>query len=51
MKAKIEGKPITNKKDPTIINSAKTEYQERVGGNFEYYPLLGDRDPPLDYRN
>ena len=38
-------------KDPTIINSAKTEYQERVGDNFEYYPLLGDREPPLDYRN
>ena len=38
-------------KDPTIINSAKTEYQERVGDNFEYYPLLGNREPPLDYRN
>ena len=38
-------------KDPTIINSAKREYQERVGVNFEYYPLLGEREPPLDYRN
>jgi len=38
-------------KNPKIIESAKDEYFERVGANFEYYPLLGDRKPPLDYRN
>ena len=38
-------------KDPTIIEAAKTEYKQRVGENFEYYPLLGERDPPLNYRN
>ena len=34
-----------------IIQAAHAEYNERVGENFEYVPLLGDRDPPLDYRN
>ena len=38
-------------KNPKIIESAHDEYLERVGANFEYYPLLGDRKPPLDYRN
>ena len=37
--------------NPTLIESANQEYQERVGSNFKYYPLLGDREPPLDYRN
>ena len=30
---------------------AKKELSERVGEDFNYFPLLGDRDPPLDYRN
>ncbi len=38
-------------KDPSLIEAANIEYQKRVGVNFEYYPLLGDRKPPLDYRN
>ncbi|KRO93752.1 MAG: amidohydrolase [SAR86 cluster bacterium BACL1 MAG-120820-bin45] len=38
-------------KDPSIIQAAHAEYNERVGENFKYVPLLGDRDPPLDYRN
>ena len=38
-------------KNPEIIKSANKEYLERVGSDFEYYPLLGDRKPPLDYRN
>ena len=38
-------------KNPEIIKSANEEYLERVGSDFEYYPLLGDRKPPLDYRN
>jgi len=37
--------------NPQIIESANDEYLERVGVNFQYYPLLGERKPPLDYRN
>ena len=37
--------------DPAIIDLAEDEYKERVGKNFQYFPLLGDRDPPLNYRN
>ena len=35
---------------PDLIAAANEEYQQRVGPDFEYVPLLGDRDPPLDYR-
>ena len=35
----------------SIIESANNEYEQKVGANFKYYPLLGDREPPLDYRN
>jgi aminobenzoyl-glutamate utilization protein B len=38
-------------KNSSIIESANNEYEQRVGANFKYYPLLGDREPPLDYRN
>ena len=37
-------------KDDSLIVAAKAELQERVGKNFEYKALLGDRLPPLDYR-
>ncbi len=36
--------------DPTILEEATSEYQQRVGPDFVYRPLLGDRPPPLDYR-
>ena len=36
--------------DQTIIEQAKKEQRIRVGENFNYKPLLGDRNPPLDYR-
>ena len=36
--------------NPSIIDEAKAELNERVGNNFEYKPLLGDRKPPLEYR-
>ena len=36
--------------NPEIITLAKTEYTNTVGEDFEYYPLLGERKPPLDYR-
>ena len=30
---------------------AKAEFDERRGGDFQYEALLGNRPPPLDYRN
>ena len=36
--------------DPTIIEDASKELTQRQGNDFVYYPLLGDREPPLDYR-
>jgi aminobenzoyl-glutamate utilization protein B len=38
-------------KDPSLTEKAKKELDERRGANFKYKPLLGDRKPPLDYRN
>ncbi|MDH5590889.1 MAG: peptidase dimerization domain-containing protein, partial [Gemmatimonadota bacterium] len=37
--------------DPNLILQARAEFEERRGPDYEYIPLLGDRDPPLDYRN
>jgi aminobenzoyl-glutamate utilization protein B len=37
-------------KDESLIVAAKAELQRRVGKDFEYKALLGDRLPPLDYR-
>ncbi len=31
--------------------AAKAEHREKIGDDFHYEPLLGDRAPPLDYRN
>jgi len=36
--------------DPDLVAKARTEFEERRGPDFVYRPLLGDRDPPLDYR-
>ena len=36
--------------NPDIIREAWEELEERRGKDFAYYPLLGDRKPPLDYR-
>ena len=36
--------------DPELLAVAKAEYAERVGPDFEYVSLVGDRPPPLDYR-
>ena len=37
-------------KDQSLIISAKAELERRVGKDFKYKALLGDRQPPLDYR-
>ena len=36
--------------DPELIAKAKAEFAERRGPGFVYEPLLGTREPPLDYR-
>ena len=36
--------------NPSIIRDSKNELKSRIGEDFEYKPLLGDRKPPLDYR-
>jgi len=35
---------------PALIDAAVQEFNMRRGENFQYRALLGDRDPPLDYR-
>lgn len=37
-------------KNPSVINTATEELERRRGSDFEYEALLGDREPPLDYR-
>jgi aminobenzoyl-glutamate utilization protein B len=36
---------------PELIRKATAEFQERRGPDYHYVSLVGDRDPPLDYRN
>jgi aminobenzoyl-glutamate utilization protein B len=36
--------------NPEIVEAAAAEQARRVGPDFVYKPLLGDRAPPLDYR-
>jgi aminobenzoyl-glutamate utilization protein B len=36
--------------DPASIKAAREEFELDRGPDFEYSPLLGDRDPPLDFR-
>ena len=36
---------------PNILSLAKKEFVKRRGSDFKYIPLLGDREPALDYRN
>lgn len=35
---------------PELIERASAEYRDRIPEGWTYEPLLGDRDPPLDYR-
>ena len=37
-------------RSPSIIIKAQEELDRRRGENFKYESLLGDRNPPLDYR-
>ncbi|HKJ01833.1 MAG TPA: amidohydrolase [Longimicrobiales bacterium] len=36
--------------DGAKLAAVRAEFMERRGADFQYRPLLGDRDPPLDYR-
>jgi aminobenzoyl-glutamate utilization protein B len=36
--------------DPSAIEEARREFEERRGPDFVYESLIGDRAPPLDYR-
>ncbi|MDH4261098.1 MAG: amidohydrolase [Gammaproteobacteria bacterium] len=36
--------------NPELISHAKAEFDSRRGPDFVYKPMLGERDPPLDYR-
>lgn len=36
--------------DPAKLAAIQAEFRQRRGDDFRYEPLLGDRDPPLDYR-
>ena len=36
--------------DQKLIDAAWAEFNDRRGPDFVYHSLLGDRDPPLDYR-
>jgi aminobenzoyl-glutamate utilization protein B len=37
-------------KNPALLSAAKDEFYARRGRDFKYEALLGDREPPLDYR-
>ena len=37
--------------DPALVSGAKAEFDHRRGPEFKYEALLGDRAPPLDYRD
>ncbi|THH35584.1 amidohydrolase [Neolewinella litorea] len=37
--------------NPELLQKARQELTEQRGKNFEYQALLGDREPPLDYRD
>lgn len=36
--------------NPSLLAEARAEFEERRGRDFRYQPLVGDREPPLDYR-
>ena len=36
--------------NPAIVSEAKRERERRVGSDFVYESVVGDRPPPLDYR-
>ncbi len=54
--AQVAAKTLTLAATELFLNeelriAARREFDERRGGDFHYEALLGDRPPPLDYRN
>ena len=35
---------------PNLVAAATAEHRRRIPEGWTYEPLVGDRDPPLDYR-
>jgi aminobenzoyl-glutamate utilization protein B len=35
---------------PSLVEEARAEFERARGPNFSYRPLIGEREPPLDYR-
>ncbi len=46
----IAGTAVDLYNNPEAVKNAKKELIERRGPKFNYYSLLGEREPPLDYR-
>jgi aminobenzoyl-glutamate utilization protein B len=38
-------------RDPKLIEAARQEFEQKRGAGFQYQSIVGDRKPPLDYRN
>ncbi|MBV6416940.1 MAG: p-aminobenzoyl-glutamate hydrolase subunit B [Steroidobacteraceae bacterium] len=37
--------------DPALVKRARAEFDQARGADFVYRPMVGDRAPPLDYRD
>ena len=48
--ADVELTAIELFENPEVVAEAKAERERRVGSDFVYESLVGDRPPPLDYR-
>jgi len=46
----IAGTAVDLFNNPETVKNAQKELIERRGPTFNYYSLLGNREPPLDYR-
>ena len=46
----IAGTAVDLYNNPEAVKNAKKELIERRGQTFNYYSLLGEREPPLNYR-
>ena len=36
--------------NPELLRQARAAFEQQRGEDFVYTPLIGDREPPLDYR-
>lgn len=37
-------------RSPGVLREARAEFEQRIGPDFTWAALVGDREPPLDYR-